>query len=67
MSLSIEITYYQPAEMKTGGAYISAVGIVKKIDRYEKTVVMRDETRIPIENIIRITGDIFQSIDDFFE
>ena len=64
---SIEITYFQPDEMKTGGAYVSAIGIVKKIDRYERTVVMRDETRIPIENIIRITGEIFQSIDDFFE
>lgn len=63
---SIEITYFQPDEMKTGGAYISAIGIVKKIDRYEQTVVMRDETRIPIEDIIRITGEIFQSIDDFF-
>ena len=60
---SIEITYFQPDEMKTGGAYISAIGIVKKIDRYEQTVVMRDETRIPIEDIIRITGEIFQSIE----
>lgn len=61
----IEITYFQPDEKKTGGAYVSAVGIVKKIDRYERTVVMQDETRIPIEEIIRITGEIFKSINDF--
>jgi hypothetical protein len=55
----IEITYFLPDEMKTGGAYVSAIGIVKKIDRYERIVVMRDETRIPIEDIIRITGEFF--------
>lgn len=51
----IEITYFQPDEKKTGGAYISATGIVRKIDRYEQTVVMQDGTRIPIEEIIEIT------------
>lgn len=62
----LEITYFQPDETKAGGAYISVIGIVKKIDRYEQTVVMQDETRIPIEDIIGITGEIFQSVDDFF-
>lgn len=51
----IEITYFQPDEKKNGGAYISAAGIVKKIDRYERTVIMQDGTRIPIEKIIEIT------------
>lgn len=51
----IEITYFQPDEKKSGGAYVSVIGIVKKIDRYERTVVMQDETRIPIEEIIAIT------------
>ena len=62
----IEIVFFQPDLKKTGGAYVTIVGIVKKIDVYERTVVMQDETRIPIEDIIKITGEIFQSIDDFF-
>ena len=62
----IEITYFQPDKKKTGGAYVSTIGIVKKIDSYERTVIMQDETRIPIEEIIRITGEIFRSIDDSF-
>jgi hypothetical protein len=61
----IEIIYFQPDEKKTGGAYVSAIGIVKKIDGFERTVVMQDETRILIEEIIRIKGEIFRSIDDF--
>jgi hypothetical protein len=39
---------------------------VKKIDRYERNVVMQDETRIPIEEIIGVTGEIFRSIEDSF-
>jgi hypothetical protein len=61
----IEITYFQPDEKKNGGAYMSAMGIVKKIDGYERTVVMKDDTRIAIEEIIGIEGEIFKSIDDW--
>lgn len=61
----IEITYFKPDEKKNGGAYVSVIGIVKKIDGYKRTIIMQNETRIPIEEIISITGDIFQTVDDF--
>lgn len=51
----IEITYFKPDEKKSGGAYVSTIGIVKKIARYEQMVVMQDGTRIPIEEIVAIT------------
>ena len=60
----IELVYFRPDEMKTGGAYISVRGNVKKIEGYERTVVMQDGTRIPIEEIVDITGEIFQTVDD---
>jgi len=63
----VEITYFQPDEKKAGGVYVSVIGTMKRIDEYKRTVVMQDETRIPIEEIIRISGEVFQSIDDFFE
>jgi len=62
----IELVFFRPDEMKTGGAYISMIGTVKKIEGYERAVVMLDGTRIPIEEIIDITGEMFQAIDDFF-
>lgn len=61
----ITITYFQPDEKKLGGAYVSISGIVKKIDGYKKTVLMKDGTRISIKEIIDIRGEIVQSIDDF--
>lgn len=61
----ITITYFEPDENKVGGAYVSVSGIIKKIDCYERAVVMKDETRIAIEEIISITGEITRSVDDF--
>lgn len=61
----VEITYFRPDDKKTGGTYISIIGVVKKIDRYERVIAMQDGTRIPIEEIIRISGELFRTMDDF--
>ena len=62
----IELVFFRPDEMKSGGAYILVRGTVKKIEGYERAVVMQDGTRIPIEEIIDITGEMFQTEDDSF-
>lgn len=58
----IQITYFQPDERKTGGAYLTASGTAKKIDEYERVVLMSDGTVIPIDEIIRIDGQIFEAM-----
>ncbi|WP_124065461.1 hypothetical protein [Clostridium sp. E02] len=63
----IELVYFQPDERKAGGDYISLRGAVKKIDGYGRAVVMQDGTRIPIEEIVDMTGEIFRSVDDCIE
>lgn len=62
--MEVEFTFYQPDEMKAGGAYVSVRGIVKKIDEYEHVVVMQDGTCIPVEDIVEITGEMFRGLDD---
>jgi hypothetical protein len=62
----IELVFFRPDEIKAGGAYISIRGIVKKIEGYERAVIMQDGTRVPIEEIVNIKGEIFHSVDDFF-
>ena len=59
----VSITYFKPDDKKAGGAYITAKGCVKKIDEYEKIVVMEAGVRIPINDIIRIDGERFGSAD----
>lgn len=56
----IVITYFQPDEKKSGGDYVTATGTVKRIDEYERIVVMTDRTEIPIDSIIGIEGQIFE-------
>ena len=57
----IEITFFQEDERKKGGTYRCIRGIVKKIDLYEKAVIMQDGTRILIQDIIDISGDLLQN------
>ncbi|KAF5031213.1 hypothetical protein DSECCO2_630050 [anaerobic digester metagenome] len=58
----IAITYFQPDEKKSGGAYVTVIGRVKKIDEYERVVVMIDGTRVPIDEIASIDGEIFETM-----
>ena len=48
---TVTITYFVPDDKKSGGAYISHTGVVKKIDEYNHTVILTDKTVIPIEQI----------------
>lgn len=58
----VAITYFQPDAKKNGGTYVTAVSSAKKIDEYERIVVMTDGTVIPIDEIISIDGQIFESM-----
>lgn len=59
---TVTITYFVPDDKKSGGAYISHIGVVKKIDEYNHTVIMTDKTVIPIEQISEMQSDIFSEI-----
>jgi len=58
----ISITYFKPDERKNGGEYITAISSVKKIDEHGRVVAMNDCTIIPIDDIINIDGEIFETI-----
>lgn len=58
----IEITYFRPDEKKNGGSYVTATGTVKKIDEYERIVVMTGDTEISIDEISSIEGHIFETM-----
>lgn len=47
-------TWFLPDEKKDGGAYVTTIGTVKKIDPLQGVVVLMDGTAIPIENILEI-------------
>lgn len=46
----IKFTYFEPDKKKSGGAYISLTGTVKRIDEYERCVIMTDGAKILIRS-----------------
>lgn len=58
----IEITYYVPDKIKDGGKYETIKNKVKKIDNYNQAIIMQDELKIDINEIIDIKSDIFNNI-----
>lgn len=59
----IDFTYFIPDENKDGGAYIEKRGIIKKIDGYERLITLYDGTKIPMDDVLTIDGDIFENIE----
>ena len=59
----VSITYFLPDKKKSGGAYITVTGCVKKVDEYEHIVVMRDGTYVPIDDISEIDGEMFGTVE----
>ena len=58
----VTITYFEPDKKKTGGAYVSITGVVKRIDEYERLVIMTDGKKIRIEDIYGLESDLFYSL-----
>lgn len=61
----ISVTYFVPDKKKTGGEYITTGGTVKKIDDYSRLVLLCDGASIPIDEIIRIEGSLFQPLEAY--
>ena len=59
----VTITYFQPDERKAGGKYVSATGAVKKVDDFERRITMRDGTRVPMDDVLSIDGELFSSLE----
>lgn len=58
----VTFTYFKPDERKTGGAYIEVTGTVKKVNDFERLIVMQNGMKIPMDDILNIEGHIFASL-----
>lgn len=61
----ITFTYFKPDEKKSGGAYLTVTGKVKKIDEYGHRVLLEDGKDLLIENLFSIEGELFREMDEF--
>ena len=58
----VTFTYFKPDERKAGGAYIEVTGTVKKVDDFERLIVMQNGIKMPMDDILNIEGEIFASL-----
>lgn len=47
----VSVTFFQPDERKDGGAYLKITGRVRKIDEYERCIVMEEGRKIMLDMI----------------
>lgn len=52
---AIVVTYFVPDGKKDGGRYVTVSGQMKKIDEYDRAVILTDGTRIPVREILDIS------------
>lgn len=50
----VTVTYFRPDEKKTGGAYETVTGKVKKVDGYAGELVFTDGRRVELKNIVEL-------------
>ena len=55
---SIRITHFVPDERKSGGQYVTTTSTMRKIDDYERLVLLSDGASISFDYISRIETDI---------
>ena len=60
---SADIAFFVPDEKKDGGRYESVSGKVERIDKDSGCVIMENKVKIPIKDIIDISGDLFDYLD----
>lgn len=59
----ISFLFFQPDDRKSGGAYLTIEGSVKRFDDVRGVVIFTDKTEIPIEDIAEISGEFFDRLE----
>ena len=48
---AVAVTYFRPDGKKTGGAYLTAEGILRRVDSPARLLILADDTRIPLADV----------------
>ncbi|MGM9853777.1 MAG: hypothetical protein ACI30N_07410 [Muribaculaceae bacterium] len=60
---SITITFFRPDIRKTGGAYVTVTGTIKKLEPAYNLLTLTDGTQIPLSAITALQSPIFTDLD----
>lgn len=59
----VSVTYFVPDERKAGGAYVTVTGRVKKVDDYQRLLLLTDGTKIPLDEILDMESELFRKME----
>ena len=59
---ALTITFFVPDEKKSGGAYMTKSGNLKKIDEIERVMLLTDGTKIPLDDVVEIESELFRDM-----
>lgn len=59
----VTITYFQADPFKEGGSCRMVKGKVKRIDETSGRLILKDTKTLPLDNVLRIEGSVFDNID----
>ena len=58
----VSITHFLPDEKKAGGEYVTVSGNLKRIDDYERMLILTDGRKIPMDDIADIECELFHDM-----
>lgn len=58
----ITITYFVKDQKKSGGTYKTITNTISKIDQLDKLIILNNKSKIKINDIVNINGDIFNKL-----
>ena len=58
----VTVTYFVPDERKSGGAYVTVTGQVKKVDDYQRLLILTDGTKISLDEVLDMDSELFNNI-----
>ena len=58
----ITVTYFIKDAKKSGGAYVTITGAIKRIDEHERAILLVDGRKIIIDDVLEIESEIFMSL-----
>jgi len=57
----ITVTYFLPDTKKSGGAYVTMTGNLKRFDEYERLLILTNGKKIPMDDIANIDSELFRA------
>ena len=61
---ALTVTYFVPDPIKQGGRYETKSGILKRIRRVERELVLLNEPPIPLDAVLSLEGELFDGMED---